>query len=99
MSAAARPYALDLAALPIGGLVVAVDCWGEQPVTLCIIERAEHHVIGRTAAGSTIFVGGGAVMRMATADEAATFRRPLAPQVKPVPSARPAADAGQLEMF
>ncbi len=93
------PYALDLAALLIGDLVVAVDCWGEQPVTLCIVERADHHVIGRTAAGGTIFVGGGLVRRLATADEAAAFRHPLTPQVEPVPSAHPVADGGQLEMF
>lgn len=67
-------YALDLATLPIGAVVIAVNCWGEAPIALMVAERNTHHIVGRTEAGGRMFVGGPLVRRMATDAEAAAFR-------------------------
>lgn len=91
------PYALDLAALPIGAIVVAVDCWGESPTAFRVVERDTHHVVGETSAGARVHLGAPLVRRMATADEAAAFgAAPQSPTA--APAAQPAAPA-QLEMF
>lgn len=87
------PYALDLDTLPIGTIVVAVDCWGENPTPYCVIERATHHIVGQTAAGRATYIGDALVSRMAKPAEAAAF----APPVRPAPlSSKPAA---QMDLF
>lgn len=92
-------YSLDLAALPLGAIIIAVDCWGEQPIALRVIERATHHVTGRTAAGGVVSVGGPLVRRLATADEVSAFKHPTEPKLKPLPAAQPAQPAPQMELF
>lgn len=90
-------YALDLAALPIGTIVIAVDCWGEAPIAIEVTERDTHHIIGRSAAGAVIFVAGPLIRRMATETEAAAFAPAArtAPQTPaPVLSPKP-----QMELF
>lgn len=94
-----RPYPLDLAALPLGAIVIAVDCWGEQPIALRVIERGKHNVTGRTATGGTMFVGGPLVRRMATADEAKTFGKATVTAPPTQPAAPPAGTTMQMELF
>ncbi|MCM5556311.1 hypothetical protein [Pleomorphomonas sp. JP5] len=95
----ARPYPLDLAALPLGAIVIAVDCWGEQPIALRVIERGKHNVTGRTATGGTMFVGGPLVRRMATAEEAETFGKTTSPAPQANPATPPAGTTMQMELF
>lgn len=87
-------YALDLAALPIGALVVAVDCWGESPTAFRVVESATHHVVGETGAGKRMYLGGPLITRMARPDEAAAFAPSAA---APKPAATPA--PLQMELF
>lgn len=99
MSGKAHPYPLDLEALPLGSVVVAVDCWGDQPLALRVVERTQHHITGRSAAGVTIIAGAPLVRRMATADEEAAFQP--SNETKPLtrPAAQPARQAPQMELF
>lgn len=93
-------YALDLAALPIGAVVIVVDCWGEAPIALKIAERDTHHVVGMTAAYGRLFAGGPLVRRMATDAEAAAFSPTLAPAPAPAaPSAGLSSPSKQMELF
>lgn len=99
MSGKAHPYPLDLEALPIGSVVIVVDCWGEQPLALRIIERTTHNITGRSAAGKTIIAGGPLVRRLATADEAAPFGQPVGTISNFQPAATPAPATMQMELF
>lgn len=99
MSGIAHPYPLDLDALPIGAVVVVIDCWGDQPVALRVIERTTHHITGRSAAGEKIIAGGPLVRRQATADEAAPFGQPVAINSSFQPAATPAPSTLQMELF
>ncbi len=94
-----QPYPLDLAALPPGIIVIAVDCWGEQPIALRVIERGKHYVTGRTAAGGTIYVGDPLVRRLATAEEAETFGKTTAPAPQAKPATPSAGTTMQMELF
>ena len=93
-------YALDLAALPIGAVVIVVDCWGEVPIALKIAERDTYHVVGITAAGGRMFAGGPLVRRMATLAEAETFFLTPAPvPTPPAPSLPSPSPPKQMELF
>ncbi|WP_026784177.1 hypothetical protein [Pleomorphomonas koreensis] len=91
-------YALDLAALPIGAVVIAVDCWGESPTAFRVVERETHHIVGVTSAGKRVFLGGPLVTRMARPDEAAAFA-PEAHSTSAAPAASKAPAPIQMEMF
>lgn len=99
MSGIAHPYPLDLEALPLGSVVVVVDCWGDQPLALRVVERSKHHITGRPAAGETIIAGGPLVRRLATADEAASFGKPVVAYPNAQPATTPAPATLQMELF
>lgn len=93
-------YALDLSTLPIGAVVIVVDCWGKAPIALKIAERATHHVVGMTAAGGRLFAGAPLVRRMATDAEAAAFSpAPVPVQTPAAPNLPPPSPPKQMELF
>jgi len=93
-------YALDLAALPIGAVVIVVDCWGEAPIALKVAERDTHSIVGITASGGRMSVAGPLVRRMATDAEATAFRpSPPKATAQAGPSAPQPSPPKQMELF
>jgi hypothetical protein len=91
-------YALDIAALEIGAVVIAVDCEGANPTAFAVIERDTHHVVGRDAGGRIVFVPASLVVRMASPGEAAAFRPATAAEPAPTLRLVPR-QPEQIEMF